>query len=79
MEKQQTAVQWLVEQIKDLNSTTIDRSNFMTFLTPLSIFDKKVEKARQMEKDQRESDYKLGYRHGVGDTSLRNMVMDKNK
>jgi len=32
-----------------------------------------------MEKEQKESYYKLGYVHGVGDSRLTNMIIDKNK
>ena len=64
---QQTAVEWLEEQ---LNKWSDGR-----FYLPPHLF----EQAKQMEKEQKESYYKLGYVHGVGDSRLTNMIIDKNK
>jgi hypothetical protein len=63
----QTAVEWLEEQ---LNKWSDGR-----FYLPPHLF----EQAKQMEKEQKESYYKLGYVHGVGDSRLTNMIIDKNK
>lgn len=46
------AVEWLVQQITDINYTTIDTSNSMDCKIPLHIFNKLVEQAKQVEKEQ---------------------------
>jgi len=63
---QQTAVEWLWNEL-------FDKGYFKRL--PIS----EIEQAKQMEKEQKESYYKLGYVHGVGDSRLTNMIIDKNK
>lgn len=49
--KQQTAIQWLIEQLLNLNPTQIE-------------WHEAVEKAKQMEKQQIMDAYNQGYREG---------------
>ena len=63
-----TAVEWLLTQIENKNG-----KEFSSYYTEF------IEQAKAMEKEQKESYYKLGYVHGVGDSRLTNMIIDKNK
>lgn len=67
---QQTAVEWLQDKLNNVKPTQF---------CSIDTIKEWVEQAKQMEKEQRESDYKLGYVHGVGDSRLTNMIIDKNK
>ena len=60
----QTAVEWLWNEL-------VDKGYFKRL--PIS----EIKQAKQMEETQRTEDYKLGYRHGIGDTSLSNMTINK--
>ena len=61
---EQTAVDWLIEVL---------------WAPCQGIPSDIIEQAKAMEKEQKESYYKLGYVHGVGDSRLTNMIIDKNK
>ena len=45
----QTAVEWLVEQLSNYDSKMIE------------LFNKEIEQAKEMEKEQRAEDWQLGY------------------
>jgi len=67
---QQTAVSWLQDKLNNVKTTQF---------CSIETIKEWVEQAKQMEKEQKESYYKLGYVHGVGDSRLTNMIIDKNK
>ena len=64
MKSTQTAVEWLWNEL-------VDKGYFKRL--PIS----EIKQAKAMEKTQRIEDYKLGYKHGIGDTSLSNMTINK--
>lgn len=69
--KQQTAINWLRKKLEE----TYDKEGKLPLAYTFSL----LNKAEQLEKEQKESYYKLGYVHGVGDSRLTNMIIDKNK
>ena len=65
MENNITALQWFFDRLKDHKIQE-------QYLTEYS-------EAYKMETKQRTEDYKLGYRHGIGDSSLSNTFISKTK
>ncbi len=65
MENNITALQWFFDRLKDHK---IQEQYLAEYA-----------EAYKMETKQRTEDYKLGYRHGAGETLLTNMVLNKNK
>jgi len=57
---QQTAVEWLAEQLKEYDYEDFD-SDYFEFKIPIWVFGEKVNKAKVMEKDQRQKDWDEGF------------------
>lgn len=49
---QQTAVEWLVEQIKDYDFTDPKTNEYLIFKIPIYSFIEKIEQAKEKEKEQ---------------------------
>lgn len=68
---QQMAVEWL----KDMLEWNYGDPQILEI--SWEDLDDLIERAKQMENDRKESAYKLGYSHGVGDSRLTNMIINK--
>jgi hypothetical protein len=58
---QQTAVEWLVEQIKDYDFTDPKTNEYLIFKIPIYSFIEKIEQAKEKEKEQIVQAFKTGY------------------
>jgi hypothetical protein len=58
----QTAVEWLVEQLKEYDFGTDDE--YYVIKIPSWILTEKEEQAKEMEKEQKIMDYEMGYING---------------
>jgi hypothetical protein len=61
MKYKQTAVEWLVEQIKDYDFTPVSNNEEYLIVMPQWIFNAKTDEAKEMEKEKIESAYREGY------------------
>ena len=70
--KELTAVEWLVDQMRQLKEQRLTLSSFVT----LSFYDLEMfaENAKEMEKDQREKDFIEGYKKRA---ELSNLIFDE--
>ena len=57
---QQTAVEWLVEQIKDYDFTDPKTNEYLIFKIPIYSFIEKIEQAKEKEKEQIIDDFETG-------------------
>jgi hypothetical protein len=60
MSKQQTAVEWLEEQIKDYDFSPASNTEDYVIVIPIWILKSKVQQAKAMEKEQIKDAYKFG-------------------
>ena len=60
--KEQTAVEWLAEQIKDYDCSPISNNEDYAIVIPIWIFKSKVEEAKEMESEQLYESYLDGMR-----------------
>ena len=65
--KQQTAVEWLIEQFKDYDFTPASNNEEYVIIMPQWIFNAKRDEAKEMEKQQMIDAVKYGYNgHKIG-------------
>lgn len=73
--KTKSAVKWLFEQIQNGNITS-EKTDCGYFVM---INDDCLNKALEMEDKRNLLYYEIGYKNGVGDSVLSNMIIKKNK
>jgi hypothetical protein len=64
---QQTAVEWLAEQMHDYDHAPASNNEEYVIIIPVWIFKDKVNTAKQMEKEQSKQDYDAGLFDGTMD------------
>jgi predicted secreted protein len=74
-DKKQTAVEWLINEIKFARNLCDDPSAEMDIWHTLDVLIAKGEQAKEMEKEQKRKDFTDGYMHG--NEPLNHNVIDK--